>query len=241
MDIEYYYDYSFGSPTGRSQGLGYQQELLARLTNQYITVSNSSVNASLDNNTADFPLGRPFYADFSHDDIIISVLTSMSLDYLREVPGLHQYPPDPARHFVLSHLTPFGARLVTEVVGCAVADPTAVHEHRTYYYPTQYGYNPADAPQKFIRMRLNNGILPLDTIRGGYCEGRTDGMCAMNRFLASQYEAGALANYQFSCFANYTIINPMNETDYDGRVMDSTPGIIVNLGEITAAYIESLS
>lgn len=62
LDIEYFYDYSFGSPTGRAQGLGYQQELLARLTNQYITSSNSSVNSSITDNAQDFPLGRPFYA-----------------------------------------------------------------------------------------------------------------------------------------------------------------------------------
>ncbi len=157
LDIEYYYDYSFGNPTGRSQGVGYQQELLARLTNQYITSSNSSVNTSLTNNAADFPLGQPFYADFSHDDIIVSVLTSMSIDYFREHPNLQQYPPDPNRHFVLSNMTPFGARLITEVIGCAAPNPTAVHSHRTQYYPTQYGYNPANATHKFIRMRLNNG------------------------------------------------------------------------------------
>ncbi|KXL48978.1 MAG: hypothetical protein FE78DRAFT_96920 [Acidomyces sp. 'richmondensis'] len=223
LDIEYYYDYSFGSPTGRSQRLGCQQELLARLTNQYITISNSSVNTSLDNNAADFPLGHRFYADFSHDHIIISVLTSMSLDYLREAPSLQQDPPDLSRHFVLSRLTPFGARLVIEVVGCAEANPTAMREHRTYYHPTSYGYKPADAQHKFIRMRLNNGILPFDTIRGGFCEGRTDGMCAMNHFLASH------------------IIDPTNGNDYDGRVTNSTPGITVNPGEITAAYLESIS
>lgn len=240
LDLEYYYDYSFGSPTGRAQGLGYQQELLARLTNQYITSSNSSINSSLTNNAADFPLGRPFYADFSHDDILISVLTSMSMDYFREHPNLQQYPPDPDRHFILSHMTPFGGRLITEVVGCRSADPTAVHNHRTYYTPTQYGYNPADAPEKFIRMRLNNGILPLNTIRGGYCEGRTDGLCSMEDFLASQYAAEELANYQFACFANYTIINPTNGNDYDGTVNNSTAGIQVYPGQITADYIESL-
>ncbi|KAK0286942.1 hypothetical protein LTR35_004411 [Friedmanniomyces endolithicus] len=239
LDIEYYYDYSFGNPTGRSQGVGYQQELLARLTNQYITSSNSSVNSSLTNNPADFPLGQPFYADFSHDDIIVSVLTSMSIDYFREHPNLQQYPPDPNRHFVLSNMTPFGARLITEVIGCAAPSPTAVHSHRTQYYPTQYGYNPANATHKFIRMRLNNGILPLDTIRTGECLGRTDGMCALSSFLTSQYEAEKLANYQFACFANYTITAPTNGNDYDGTVTNTTAGIVVSPGEITAAFFAS--
>ncbi|KAI7213499.1 phosphoglycerate mutase-like protein [Hortaea werneckii] len=240
LDIEYYYDYSFGSPTGRAQGLGYQQELLARLTDQYIINSNSSVNSTLTNNPKDFPLQRPFYLDFSHDDIIVSVLTSMSIDYFREHPNLSQYPPDPDRHFLLSHLTPFGARLITEVIGCAAPEPEPLHKHRTSYYPTQYGYDPGNAPHKFIRMRLNNGILPLDTIRGGFCEGRSDGMCGREDFLASQYEAMELANYEFACFANYTILDPTNGRDYDGKVQNGTKGIVVHDGRIDAEYIESL-
>lgn len=86
LDTEYYYDYAWGNPTGRAQGIGYLQELLARLQNQYIDSSDSSVNSTLDNNPETFPLGREFYADFSHDDIIISVLTAMSMDYFKDAP-----------------------------------------------------------------------------------------------------------------------------------------------------------
>lgn len=234
LDIEYYYDYAYGNPTGRAQGVGYLQELLARLTDQYITSSNSSVNSSNTDNAEDFPLGRPFYADFSHDDIIVSALTAMSLDYFREHPDLNTYPPNPDRHFFLSRMTPFGARLITEVIGCADPDPAPQHDFRTYYYPTQYGYSASNAPHKFVRMRLNNGILPLETIRGGRCAGRTDGMCAMEDFLASQWEAEKLANYQFACFANYTVVSPFDGRDWDGTVTNSTPGIVVHPGTITA-------
>ncbi|KAF1349733.1 histidine phosphatase superfamily [Delphinella strobiligena] len=211
LDIEYYFDYSYGNPTGRAQGIGYVQELLARLQNQYITSSNSSVNSTITNNPTDFPLGRPFYADFSHDDILIS---------------RHSIPPDASRHFNLGHLTPFGARLITEVIGCSTPNPTAFHNHRTQYYPTQYGYNAANATNKFIRMRLNNGILPLNTIRGGYCEGRTDGLCAMSRFVASQNASYALSNYDYACFANYTIVEPFNMNDYDGTIFAGEAGIL---------------
>ncbi|KAK3083571.1 hypothetical protein LTR53_020170, partial [Teratosphaeriaceae sp. CCFEE 6253] len=93
----------------------------------------------------------------------------MSVDYFHEHPSLTEYPPNPDRHFILSHMTPFGARLITEVIGCADADPAAVHEHRTQYYSTQYGYDSTNAPNKFVRMRLNNGIIPLETIRTGEC------------------------------------------------------------------------
>lgn len=222
IDIQYYYDYSFGSPTGRAQGIGYVQEVLARLEKQYITSSNTSVNATLDSNSTDFPLDQKFYADFSHDDIIISVLTALSLDYIKDAPSFTEYPPDPNRHFQLGHLTPFAAKLVTEVVGCGSSDPVAVNKSRTYTTPTQFGYDPNNATYKFIRMRLNHGILPLSTIRGGACGNRTDGMCAMESFVESQNSAYDLSNYQYACFGNYTVANITSGYDFDGTIFANT-------------------
>ena len=134
-------------------------------------------------------------------------------------------------------MTPFGGRLITEVVGCSSNDPAEVKDHRTEYYPGQYGYNKANAANKFIRMRVNNGILPLSTIRGGKCQGRNDGLCSLNNFLDSQKTAGTLANYQFSCFANYTLKNPLQAVDYDGAVNASSSAINVYPGQLTAEYI----
>ncbi|EXJ60560.1 hypothetical protein A1O7_04713 [Cladophialophora yegresii CBS 114405] len=224
LDIEYYYDYSFGNPTARAQGIGYVQELLARLQNQYITSSTTSVNSSLTNNSRTFPLGQKLYADFSHDDIIISALTAASLDYIRDPPSLTQFPPDPNRRFILSHLTPFSARLVTEVIGCGSASPAPNNASQTQYYATQYGYTPANATYKFVRMRLNNGILPLSTIRGGYCGNRTDGLCPLNAFVSSQEGALGLSNYQYVCFGNYSVEYPNNGTDFDGTLFSGSAG-----------------
>jgi hypothetical protein len=106
----------------------------------------------------------------------------MSFDYIDDPPSLTQYPPNPNGHFILWDLTPFGGCLITEVVGCVSADPTPVTKHRTQYYPTQYGYNAANASHKFHRMRVNNGTLPLSNIRGRACGNRTDGMCTMSGF-----------------------------------------------------------
>ena len=72
LDLEYWYDYAWGSAIGRAQGLGYLQELVARLTGQYIKSSVSSVNSTLDDNATTFPLNQTFYMDMSHDDIIVS-------------------------------------------------------------------------------------------------------------------------------------------------------------------------
>ncbi|ESZ93260.1 hypothetical protein SBOR_6360 [Sclerotinia borealis F-4128] len=218
LDMIYWYDYSYGNPTGRAQGLGYVQELVARLQHQYITSSNSSVNYTLDNNPITFPLDQKFYADFSHDDIIVSALTAMSMDYFRDAPSLTQYPPNPNRKFILSHITPFAARLMTETIGCSSANSTAERTSKVQYTPTQYGYDPANATNKFVRMRLNHGILPLDTIRGGACKGRVDGLCEMGKFLESQSNATALANYDYVCFGNWTIANVTSGKDYDGTL-----------------------
>lgn len=218
LDILYYYNNGWGNPTGRSQGIGYVQELIARIKHEFIPSSNSSVNSTLDDNPEQFPLGQPFYADFSHDSTIIAVLTALSLDYFHVSPTLTDVPPDPKQPFILSHLTPFGSRLITEVLGCASDDPSPVTYPRTQYYPTQYGYDPANATYKFIRMRLNDGILPLDTIRGGACKGRSDGLCAMDLFLKSQEDSYALSNYNFACFGNYTITDPTSGKDWDGTI-----------------------
>lgn len=222
LDQEYYYDYAYGNPTGRAQGIGYLQELIARLTNTYITSSNSSVNSSLTNNSQTFPLGSKFYADFTHDDIIISVLTAMSFDYLKDPPSLTQFPPNATRHFILSHLTPFAARFVTEVIGCGASSPAPVHAYRTQYTPNQYGYSSSNATHKFIRMRLNNGILPLSTIRGGACGNRTDGMCDLSSFVQSQQNAYKLSNYNYACFGNYTDAHPLSGQDFDGAITNTT-------------------
>ena len=217
-EMNYYFNEAWGQPTGRAQGIGYLQELMARIKHEYISSSNSSVNSTLDSNPATFPLDQAFYADFSHDVIIISVLTAMSLDYFHDAPSLTDVPPNSNRSFILSHITPFGARLVTEVIGCASSDPAPVTDARVQYYPTQYGYDPENATYKFVRMRLNDGILPLSTIRGGKCEGRTDGLCALDDFFESQAGSYELSNYDYACFANYSLPDPASGKDYDGTI-----------------------
>lgn len=222
LDQQYYYLYGYGSPTGRAEGIGYVQELIARLNHEYISFGNSSVNTTFDNNGKTFPLGQSVYADFSHDDIIISVLAALSVSYFKKNPTLDEYPPSADNHFTLSHLTPFGANLITEQIGCSSSNPEPVENSRVQYTPNQYGYSAKNATHKFIRMRLNNGIIPLNTISGGKCgnstSGRVDGMCDLSSFLESQADAYKRANYQYACFGNYTIQNSTKNIDFDGTI-----------------------
>ena len=63
-----YYGYANGNPLGPTQGVGFTNELIARLTGNPVN-DHTSVNHTLDASNATFPLGSAhvLFADFSHD------------------------------------------------------------------------------------------------------------------------------------------------------------------------------
>jgi 3-phytase len=202
LSIQFYGDSSFGNPTGRAQGIGYVQELLARLQNQYISKSNTSVNASLDNNPTTFPLGQPFYLDMSHDDYIVATLTALGLNYFKGPPtGLPYnipHAPDPPEHFRVSQIAPFGGRLITEVLICSAGGPTVDPSKGSTIYSNPNITNGV----KFIRMQLNEKTLPLYTLG---CPFRSDGLCSLKDFLSAQVKSTAEAQYAAVCFGKYVV------------------------------------
>ena len=74
------YTFGFGSPVSRALGIGYVQELVARLTHTPIKTHNSSTNVDLHNNTITFPLDQSLYVDATHDAVILNgdCLSSLS-------------------------------------------------------------------------------------------------------------------------------------------------------------------
>ncbi|KAF2682005.1 phosphoglycerate mutase-like protein [Lentithecium fluviatile CBS 122367] len=218
LDIRFFYNHAFGNPTARAQGIGYVEELLARLQGKLINESDSSVNSSITNNEEMFPLGMKFYADFTHDKMVLGALTALSIDHFKHLPNLHQYPPDKNRLFKVSHLVPFTARLITEIIGCDSAHPKPEKHERVRYYASQYGYDSdtKEGKHRFVRMKLNGAVLPLSSARGGACKGRTDEMCPLENFVESQEKAKERANYREACFGDYEV--PTDGRDLDGTV-----------------------
>lgn len=106
LDLQFQGDYGFQSPTGRAQGIGWVQEFLHRLTNSTYDPNSSqgvtTENTTLDTSPTYFPLDQPFYFDFTHDDIIVSVLTALNFTQFED--HLDPKMPDPERNFVLSHI-----------------------------------------------------------------------------------------------------------------------------------------
>lgn len=97
------------------QGVGYINELLARLTNSPVNDSTST-NTTLDSDPATFPLDRTIYADFSHDNLMIPVFAAMGL-----------FPAEPlspvglnasAQAWNVSRMVPFAGRMVIERLAC---------------------------------------------------------------------------------------------------------------------------
>ena len=64
-----YYGFGNGYPLGPTQGVGFTNELIARLTGKPVH-DHTSVNHTLDDSDNTFPLDRMIYADFSHDKLV---------------------------------------------------------------------------------------------------------------------------------------------------------------------------
>jgi len=67
IDLSFAGNDAFQSPTGRAIGIGYVQEVLARLQGHVISEPTAQVNVTLDGQTKTFPLNQSLYFDFSHD------------------------------------------------------------------------------------------------------------------------------------------------------------------------------
>ncbi len=70
--LAFRYDSAFGSPVARIQGVGYIQEMLARLTHTPIQVHNSSTNSTLDDDERTFPLDHALYVDATHEVVVLN-------------------------------------------------------------------------------------------------------------------------------------------------------------------------
>lgn len=188
IDLQFQGDYGFMNPSGKAQGIGYVTEFLSRLNNTKFTGPVTDQNSTLDKNTTYFPVDQPLYADFTHDDVIHSVLTSLNFTQIADF--LPTTKPDPKRRYRSSRVTPFAARLVFEVLEC----------------------KENNASTKYIRSKINEAVIPMDQDQG--CEKRPDGLCKFDDFLQHQQKnAYKDAKYDLVCFGkngtDFTVTGPV--------------------------------
>lgn len=92
-DLDFWYEVGPGSPIGSAWGIGYVQELVARLTQTPLTVFDTTTNGTLDGNNVTFPLDQPIYMDATHDSIFASSKCWVCrMPVVREVNGWMQSP-----------------------------------------------------------------------------------------------------------------------------------------------------
>uniref|UniRef100_A0A0B7JQI7 3-phytase n=2 Tax=Bionectria ochroleuca TaxID=29856 RepID=A0A0B7JQI7_BIOOC len=189
----------FHSPTARAVGLGYQQEVMARLKNHTLGYSGSQINVTLDSNPETFPLNQSLYFDFSHDTNIVAVLTAFGLrQFAEELPPTH----NPRDHtFKVSHVTPFGARLDIEVIKA----PKPVSPNRDGFL--------SGGETKYIHFVLNQRTLPLGLSFPECDASRKDGWCEFDTFLKVQDTMAERARFDYACFGEYPKVPYQDVTD----------------------------
>ncbi|KZT57063.1 phytase [Calocera cornea HHB12733] len=169
-----YYGYGAGNPLGPTQGVGFTNELIARLTNTAV-VDHTSTNSTLDSNPATFPIGPwvKLYADFSHDNDMTGMFYAM---------GLFNSTPT---------LSTSSAMNVTATHGYSAAW-TVPFASRAYFEKMQC----AGESEELVRILINERVIPLDTVCGGDRLGR----CPLSKFVGAMTFAKEGGHWD-QCFA----------------------------------------
>lgn len=151
-----YYGYGPGNPLGPTQGVGFVNELIARLTGKPV-VDHTSVNQTLDTNPDTFPLGRSLYADFGHDNDMTAVFAALGL-YNSTVPlsTSHTMNVKESHGYSAAWTVPFAGRAYFEKLQCERKE------------------------EEMVRVLVNGRVLPLES-----CGGDALGRCSLGRFVES--------------------------------------------------------
>ncbi|KAF7184354.1 hypothetical protein CNMCM7691_005106 [Aspergillus felis] len=113
-----YYGYGAGNPLGPAQGIGFTNELIARLTHSPVQ-DHTSTNSTLDSNPATFPLNATIYVDFSHDNGMIPIFFAMGLYNGTEPLSLTAVESTKESDgYSASWAVPFAARAYFETMQC---------------------------------------------------------------------------------------------------------------------------
>lgn len=165
-----YYGYGPGNPLGPTQGVGFVNELVARLTGKPV-VDHTSVNGTLDTDPNTFPLGRSLYADFGHDNDMTAVFAALGL-YNSTFPlsTTHMMTVEEMHGNSAAWTVPFAARAYFEKLQCEGEE------------------------EELVRVLMNGRVLSLES-----CGADALGRCTLGRFVGSLGFAQAGGNWN-QCF-----------------------------------------
>lgn len=168
--LDKWYGYSYGNPLGPAQGIGFANELIARMTDQPVNVVGS-INATLDNDSGSFPLGRNLYADFSHDNDMTAIFAALGLyNGTADLSNTTVVEASDAHGYSAAWTVPFAARAYFEKLRCR------------------------GKREELVRVVINDRVLPLEQ-----CGGDELGRCTLSAFVDSLGFAASGGNWN-QCF-----------------------------------------
>lgn len=217
IDLAFQGNDGFLSPTGRGVGIGFVEELHARMQQHLYDLLPGATNANrtLDTMESTFPVNQSLYFDFSHDTNMFSVLTALGMTQFSD--QLSNSTVTPRRNVTVSHITPFGARIVWEVIRSPhpvkATRPTQANATIDDYYET------TGEATNYVHMMISQRTVPLH-LSYPSCHERDDGWCEMNIFLEVLSTLLDTARYEYSCFGNYSTAPYLSVTN--GRLPSST-------------------
>lgn len=158
QSLDKYYGYGAGNPFGPTLGVGYINELIARLTASPVT-DHTSTNRTLDSNPDTFPVGPEYglFADFSHDNTLASIYAALGLD--SSFPPLSNTTLEGSEEndgYSAAAFVPFGAKMYVEKLQCQ------------------------GAKEESVRILVNGRVIPVGTCKS---HSSSDGQCPLSEFL----------------------------------------------------------
>lgn len=158
QSLEKWYVYGPGRDFGPTQGVGWVNELLARLTDKPVD-DHTTTNSTLDSDEATFPLGRKLYADFTHDNTMMTIYGAMGLfNRTENLPSDRKLSPKQTLGYSASWVVPFAGRMVVEKMVCQ-----------------------GQADEELVRVLINDRVVPLQG-----CNADKLGRCKLDAFVESQ-------------------------------------------------------
>lgn len=155
--LDKWYGYGTGNPLGPTQGVGYVNELIARLTQSPVE-DETTTNSTLDSSPDTFPLDRTLYADFSHDNDMSSIYAALGLyNRTADLPDNYKLGPEKTHGFSAAWTVPFAGRMYVEKMRCSSSDD-----------------------EELVRVLVNDRVVPLH-----YCGSDKLGRCKLDAFVDS--------------------------------------------------------
>ncbi|KAI2635071.1 histidine phosphatase superfamily [Xylaria nigripes] len=151
-----WYGYANGSPLGPTQGVGFANELIARLTGQPVS-DTTCTNRTMDKSRESFPLDSMLYADFSHDNDMLGMFSALGLYNATEhLSNTTRASPMESEGFAASWVVPFAARMFVEKMQCR------------------------GTKEELVRVLINDRVIPLQN-----CNVDELGRCTLSKFVNS--------------------------------------------------------